>query len=93
MILGSLLGVLTLPVWGPYKGVKHVIEEIYGEVQREQLDEERIISKLTQLQLELELQEIDQEEYERREGALMEHLAAAREYKRRLEEAGYRADF
>ena len=93
MVLRSLLGVLTLPVWAPYKGVKHVIEEIQSEVQREQLDEQRIISKLTELQLQLELQEIDQEEYERQEKALMEHLAAAREYKRRLEEAGHRADF
>jgi len=93
VVLRSLLGVLTLPVWAPYKGVKQVIEEIQSEVQREQLDEQRIISKLTELQLQLELQEIDQEEYERHEGALMEHLAAAREYKRRLEEAGHRADF
>ncbi len=93
MVLGHLLGVLILPVWGPYMGIKHVVEEIHGEVQREQLDEQRIISKLTELQLQLELQEVDLEEYERREKDLMEHLAAAREYKRRLEEAGYRVDF
>ncbi len=93
MVIGSLLGVLTLPVLGPCKGFKHILEEIHGEVRKEQLDEERIISKLTELQLQLELQEIDQEEYERREQGLMEHLAAVREYKRRLEEAGYLVDF
>jgi hypothetical protein len=93
MVLGSLLGILTLPVWGPYKGIRHVVEEIHSEVQKEQLDEQRIVSKLTELQLQLELQEINQEEYERREQVLMEHLAAAREYKRRLEEAGYLVDF
>jgi hypothetical protein len=55
VVLGSLLGVLTLPVLGPCKGIKHIFEEIYGEARKEQLDEERIISKLTELQLQLEL--------------------------------------
>ena len=93
MVLRSLLGVLTLPVWGPYKGMKSLFEEIHREVQREQLDEDRIMSKLMEVQVRLELEEIDQEEYDRREKELMEHLAAVREYKRKLEEQGYLVDF
>ena len=93
MVLRSLLGVLTLPVWGPYKGIKNTFEQIHREVQREQLDEDRIMSKLMELQVRLELEEIDQEEYDRREKELMEHLAAVREYKRKLEEQGYLVDF
>ena len=93
MVLGSLIGVLTLPVLGPCKGIKHIFEEIYGEARKEQLDEERIISKLTELQLQLELHEIDEEEYEAQEQGLMDHLSAVREYKRQLEEAGYLVDF
>ena len=93
MVLRGLLGVLTLPVWGPYKGIKNTFEQIHREVQREQLDEDRIMSKLMEVQVRLELEEIDQEEYDRREKELMEHLAAVREYKRKLEEQGYLVDF
>ena len=90
--LKTTSGVLTSPVKGPYKGIKYLFEEIHREVQREQLDEERIMSKLMELQLRLELEEIDQAEYDRQEKELMEHLAAAREYKRQLEEEGYLVD-
>ena len=93
MVLRSLLGVLTLPVWGPYKGIKNTFEQIHREVQREQLDEDRIMSKLMELQVQLELEEIDQAGYDRQEKDLMEHLAAVREYKRKLEEQGYLVDF
>jgi hypothetical protein len=86
-------GVLTSPVKGPYKGIKYLFEEIHREVQREQLGEDRIMSKLMELQLQLELEEIDQAEYDRQEKELMGHLAAVREYKRRLEEEGYSVDF
>ena len=91
--LKTTSGVLTFPVRGPYKGIKYIFEEIHREMQREQLDEDRILSQLTELQLRLELEEIDQEEYDRQEKELMEHLAAVREYKRELEEEGYLVDF
>jgi hypothetical protein len=51
------------------------------------------MSRLTELQLRFELEEIDQDEYDRQEKELMEHLAAIRQYKRELEEAGYLVDF
>ena len=92
-VLKTVNGVVTFPVWGPYKGIKHIFEEINGEVQMEQLDEERIMSRLTELQLRLELGEIEQEEYDLQEKELMDHLAAVREYKRELEEEGYLVDF
>jgi hypothetical protein len=92
-VLKTANGVLTSPVRGPYKGVKYLFEEIHREVQREQLDEDRIMSKLMELQLRLELGEIDREEYDRQEKELMEHLVAAREYKRTLEEEGRLVDF
>jgi hypothetical protein len=92
-VLKTVNGVVTFPVWGPYKGIKHIFEEIHGEVQKEQLDEDRIMSRLTELQLRFELEEIDQDEYDRQEKELMEHLAAIRQYKRELEEAGYLVDF
>jgi hypothetical protein len=86
-------GVLTLPVRGPYKGIKNTFEQIHREVRREQLDEERIMSQLTELQLRLELEEIGQAEYDWQEKELMQRLAAVREYKRELEEEGYLVDF
>jgi transcriptional/translational regulatory protein YebC/TACO1 len=92
-VLKTANGVLTSPVKGPYKGIKYLFEEIHREVQREQFDEDRIMSKLMELQLRLELEEIDQEEYDRQEKELMEHLAAVRKYKRELEEEGYLVDF
>ena len=92
-VLKTANGVLTLPVTGPYKGMKGLFEEIHSEVQREQLDEDRITSKLMELQLQLELEEIDQAGYDRQERELMGHLAVVREYKRRMEEEGRRVDF
>ena len=92
-VLKTVNGVVTFPVWGPYKGIKYIFEEIHREVQREQLDEDRIMSKLMELQVQLELEEIDQAGYDRQEKDLMEHLAAVREYKRKLEEQGYLVDF
>jgi len=78
-------GVATAPVIAPYKGVKGVFETIHQEARDELLDEDRIIERLTEVQLQLDMEEIEQEEYDRREKEIMDHLAAVRKYKRELE--------
>jgi len=77
---------VSSPVVGPYKGMKGVFESIRNEADAEQLDEDRIMQRLTDLQLQLDVGEIEQEEYDRREREIMDHLAAVRRYKRELEE-------
>lgn len=90
--LKAVNGVVTSPVTGPYKGIKYIFEEIHSEVEKEQLDEGRVLQQLTDLQLRLESEEIDQAEYDRQEKDLLARLSAIREYKRQMEEEGYLVD-
>lgn len=83
---------VTSPVVGPYKGVKGVFESIRNEADAERLDEDRIMQRLTDLQLQLDMGEIEQEEYDRGEKEIMDHLAAVRKYKRELEGKGSAVD-
>ena len=84
--------VIVSPVTGPYAGTKGVFESIRNEADAERLDEDRIMQRLTDLQLQLDMGEIEQEEYDRREREIMDHLAAVRMYKRELEGKGSAVD-
>lgn len=90
-ILKAALYVVASPVLLPYDGLKFIAEGIQSEVNREQLDEGRIMGQLTELQSRYESgeEELTEEEYARQEEAILERLAAVREYKRQMEDAGY----
>ncbi|MBM3142934.1 MAG: gas vesicle protein GvpG [Chloroflexi bacterium] len=63
---------------------KEILEKIRDEVDKERLiTEESIKEKLQQLQLLLQDGEMDEQEYEELETALIERLRAVREYQRR----------
>lgn len=76
-LYGVLLGVpLTLG--------KEILEKIRDEADKERLiTEESIKERLQQLQLLLQDGEMDEQEYEELETALIERLRAVREYQRR----------
>lgn len=90
-ILTAALGVVGAPIIGPYIGIKFILEGIQSEVNRELLDEGRIIGRLTELQSRYESGEegMTEEGYVQEEEQIMDRLAAVREYKREMEEAGY----
>ena len=81
-VLKTAVKVLAFPAAGPYGAAKWLLEEIHGEVVAEQTDEERVRSKLTELQLRYELGEIEEVEYQKQEKVLMEDLSSIREAKK-----------
>jgi len=65
----------------PLKGVVFIAEEINEVIEKEMSDEGSIKERLMALQLKFEMDEIDEEEYDRREDELLEILANIREKK------------
>lgn len=69
-----MLGVLTLPVLGAPRLVHWIARKIAEEVERQELDEDRLQGQLFDLQTCRELGEIGDEEYSREEAALLGRL-------------------
>ncbi len=65
----------------PLKGVVFLAEKINEIIEKEMSDEGTIKERLMALQLKFELDEIDEEEYDRREDELLKLLEVARENK------------
>ena len=65
----------------PLKGVIFIAEKINEVIEKETSDEGSIKERLMSLQLKFEMDEIDEEEYDRREDELLNLLANIREEK------------
>jgi hypothetical protein len=65
----------------PLKGVIFIAEKINEVIQKETSDEGSIKERLMALQLKFELDEIDEEEYDKREDELLKLLGNIREEK------------
>lgn len=75
-------GLLFLPV----RGLWGVLKKIHEIADMELSDEKFIQERLMALQLQFELDEISEEEYDRREGELLAHLDAVRADRENKEE-------
>ncbi|MDI6869287.1 MAG: gas vesicle protein GvpG [Coprothermobacterota bacterium] len=76
-----LFDLLTAPVLGPIRAVHWLAEKINEAAENELLDEDKVRSDLLELQISLEMGEITEEEYEKKEKLLVERLNAIREAK------------
>jgi hypothetical protein len=65
----------------PLKGVIFLAEKINEVIEKETSDEGTIKERLMSLQLKFEMDEIDEEEYDKREDELLKLLANIREQK------------
>ncbi|MFA8436669.1 MAG: gas vesicle protein GvpG [Marinifilaceae bacterium] len=65
----------------PLKGVVAIGKKINEIIEKETSDEGKIKEKLMALQLSFEMDEIDEEEYDRREDELLDQLEKIREMK------------
>ena len=65
----------------PLKGVIFIAEKINEVIEKEMSDEGSIKERLMALQLKFEMDEIDEEEYDRREDELLKILGNIREEK------------
>ncbi len=82
--MGFLKHLLFWPVSGPLFLTRFSLDKVRDSVREELTDESRVREDLLALQMELELGEIDEEEYARREAELMEDLREVREWRRRF---------
>ncbi|MEI7501374.1 MAG: gas vesicle protein GvpG [Bacteroidota bacterium] len=67
----------------PLKGVIFIAEKINEVIEKEMSDEGSIKERLMALQLKFEMDEIDEEEYDRREDELLKILGNIREEKQK----------
>lgn len=72
----------------PVHGVIWLGRKLDEIIQREEHDENRLKENLLELQMRLDLGEIDEDEYRRRETALLERLDAIRAEKEKQKEEG-----
>ena len=76
-----LVDVLTFPMLGAPRMVHWLAKKILEEVEREELDEDKLQGQLLELQMRYELGEIDDQEYSEQEAAILDKLSAIREAK------------
>jgi len=82
--MGLLTNLLFFPVTGPVAGIKWTLGKIQQVVDEELTDDTPIKQELMELQMQLELGDIDDEEYRRREAELMARLRDVRAWRERL---------
>ena len=85
--MGILSKVLLFPVTGPVAGIRWSLNQVQKVVEEELTDDEPVKRELMELQMKLELGDIDDEEYVRREADLMVRLREIRAWRERLGKA------
>jgi hypothetical protein len=82
--MGILTDLLFFPVALPVKGVQWSLNQVQKVVQQELTDDAPVKQELMELQLLLELGDIDDDEYVRREAQLMQRLREVRHWRERF---------
>ncbi len=82
--MGLLTNILFFPVTGPVAGIKWSLSKVQQVVEEELTDDSPVKQELMELQMQLELGDIDDEEYVRREAQLMARLREVRSWRERL---------
>lgn len=79
--MGLLSKLLFFPVTGPVAGIRWSLSKVQAVVEEELTDDTPVKEELMELQLKLELGDIDDAEYTRREAELMERLRDVRAWR------------
>jgi hypothetical protein len=82
--MGLFKHLLFWPVTGPMFLTRFALDKVHGAVRQELTDDTPLKEELLQLQFMLELGDIDEEEYERREAEIMERLREVRRWREEL---------
>ncbi len=82
--MGLLTNLLFFPVTGPVAGIRWSLSKVQGVVEEELTNDEPVKQELMELQMQLELGDIDDDEYLRREAELMTRLREVRAWRERL---------
>jgi hypothetical protein len=79
--VGLLSTILFFPVAGPVAGIRWSLDKVMAVVREELTDDTAVKQELMELQMLLELGDIDEDEYVRREARLMERLRDVRRWR------------
>src|SRR5436190_19834758 len=79
--MGLLTNILLSPFLGPIWGTKWTLDKVDRVVREELTDDTKIKEDLMELQMHLEMGEIDDAEYVRREAEIMLRLREVREWR------------
>ena len=82
--MGLLSTLLFFPVTGPVAGIRWTLGKVQHVVEEQLTDDTPVKNELMELQMQLELGDIDDAEYVRREAELMRRLRDVREWRERL---------
>ena len=85
--MGLLTNILFFPITGPVAGIKWSLNKVAQVVDEELTDDTAIKQEYMELQMQLELGDIDDDEYRRREGEIMARLREVRAWKEKLGKA------
>jgi hypothetical protein len=82
--MGLLTNILLAPFLGPIYGTRWTLDKVDRVVREQLTDDTPIKEDLMALQLQLEMGEIDDAEYVRREAELMQRFREVREWREKL---------
>ncbi len=82
--MGLLTNLLFFPITGPVAGIRWTLSKVQRVAEEELTDDTAVKQELMELQMQLELGDIDDAEYLRREAELMQRLREIREWRERL---------
>jgi hypothetical protein len=85
--MGILSNILFFPVTGPVAGIRWALAKVQTVVEEELTDDSPVKQELMELQILVELGDIDDAEYVRREAILMQRLRDVRDWRERLGKA------
>jgi hypothetical protein len=82
--MGLISNILLFPITGPVAGIRWTLGKVQQVAEDELTDDSAVKQELMELQMQLELGDIDDAEYMRREPELMQRLREIREWRERL---------
>ena len=82
--MGLLTNILLFPVTAPLAGIRWTLGTVQRVAEDELTDDTPVKQELMELQMQVELGDIDDAEYARREAQLMQRLREIREWRARL---------
>lgn len=82
--MGLLSSILLAPFTGPWQGTMWTLDKVQRAVEEELTDDTPVKEDLMNLQLALDMGEIDDDEYVRREAEIMQRLREVRDWRERL---------
>ena len=82
--MGLISNILLFPISGPVAGIKWSLRKVAQVVDEELTDDSSIKNELMELQMQLELGDVTDEEYVKREADIMARLRDVRAWRERL---------